>query len=66
MNEKRQRPDRQPQSQMLKGFDPVQEYADRLRAGCSCNNCLLAGTVECSICNHLDHYFGIHSIEKGI
>lgn len=56
MNEKQQRSDCQPEPQMLKGFDPVQEYADKIRAGARCENCVNLGSSYCNTCNHYELY----------
>ena len=66
MNEKQQKPDCQLEVQMLKGFDLVQEYADRLRAGASCDNCVYLETSICSTCNHLDCWTSYDQIESDL
>lgn len=47
-------PDWQPEQRR----DRVQEYADRLAAGCSCDNCVMLETEQCSTCSHLQNWVG--------
>lgn len=38
--------------------DKLQEYADKLTRGCSCDNCYLVGTESCDGCLHLENWDG--------